>query len=300
MIENIRHYVPVLENMSGKYYAVAIGRQPGIYSDWSTVETMVREFPGAIYKSFKTKEEAELFLSGGSRPPSVVITQPVLSQPKPVSTSGKYYAVVSGRVPGIYTDWASTENQVRAFPGAIYKGFNNRGDAEAFIAGSTSSKQNEPIHTLPLLDKTIIYTDGSFAGGACGYGIVMLKSNGDKYTAYGKPPLPPSNNVGELYAIYVALSLVTGDVILYSDSRYSIDCLTTRIHDWMRTGWTGVANRNIIEGAFAKMQGRNVILQYVPAHTGLEFNEEADRLANLGRMTNEGLVLMKNGERILT
>jgi ribonuclease HI len=219
----------------------------------------------------------------------------------------KYYAVVSGRVPGIYNDWATAEKMVKGFPGAIFKSFHSRADAETFMKKSTLSTEDKDVgpHNLPLLDKTIIYTDGSFSDGECGFGIVIITSNGDKIAAYGRVSDAvhngtPTNNVGELYAIYVALSLVRGDIILYTDSQYSISCLTTYIHDWMQKGWAGVANRQIIEGVYAQMQNRNVIFRYVVGHSGIEFNEEADKLANQGRMGTDELIILKNGVNMAT
>lgn len=47
--------------MSKKYYAVKIGRTPGIYMTWDECKSQVDKFPGAIYKSFKTLEEAQKF-----------------------------------------------------------------------------------------------------------------------------------------------------------------------------------------------------------------------------------------------
>lgn len=49
--------------MAGKYYAVAKGKVPGIYSTWDECKSMVDGFSGAVYKSFKTKEEAVTFLN---------------------------------------------------------------------------------------------------------------------------------------------------------------------------------------------------------------------------------------------
>ena len=149
-----------------------------------------------------------------------------------------------------------------------------------------------------MVDKTIAYTDGSFSGESCGFGVIILTSTNERIVAYGKVPLQPTNNVAELYAIYVALSLVKGSVVVYTDSRYAITCLTTYVHDWIANGWNGVANKNLIEGAFSLMSERSVIFQYVPAHTGIELNEEADRLANMGRQSNESLIILKDGNRI--
>lgn len=47
-----------------KYYAVRKGRNPGIYTSWDSCLKEVKGFSGAIYKSFKTKSEAEAFMKG--------------------------------------------------------------------------------------------------------------------------------------------------------------------------------------------------------------------------------------------
>ena len=45
-----------------KYYAVKVGRIPGIYLTWSDCEKQVKSYGGAKYKSFSSKSEAEDFL----------------------------------------------------------------------------------------------------------------------------------------------------------------------------------------------------------------------------------------------
>ncbi|MCH7614555.1 MAG: ribonuclease H family protein [Nitrospinae bacterium] len=45
-----------------KFYAVRVGRSLGIYTTWDSCATQVKGFPGAVYKSFKTQEEARLFM----------------------------------------------------------------------------------------------------------------------------------------------------------------------------------------------------------------------------------------------
>lgn len=50
-----------------KYYVVWKGRQPGIYESWLHCLQQVEGYQGAIYKSFKTRQEAEQAYQGGSR-----------------------------------------------------------------------------------------------------------------------------------------------------------------------------------------------------------------------------------------
>ena len=49
-----------------KYYAVKNGRVPGIYLTWDDCKKQIDKYSGAIYKSFKTKEEAEQFIGGSN------------------------------------------------------------------------------------------------------------------------------------------------------------------------------------------------------------------------------------------
>lgn len=45
-----------------KYYAVKIGKNPGIYENWDECKENVIGFEGAIYKSFSSYEDAQAFL----------------------------------------------------------------------------------------------------------------------------------------------------------------------------------------------------------------------------------------------
>lgn len=46
-----------------KFYAVKVGRNPGIYNSWQECQSEVIGFKGAIYKSFTTIKEAEDFIN---------------------------------------------------------------------------------------------------------------------------------------------------------------------------------------------------------------------------------------------
>ena len=50
-----------------KYYAVKKGRNPGIYTSWDSCLKEVKGFSGAIYKSFKTKEDAVNFMEDSEK-----------------------------------------------------------------------------------------------------------------------------------------------------------------------------------------------------------------------------------------
>ncbi len=46
-----------------KFYAVRVGRTPGIYQTWNQAEEQIKGFSGAEYKAFSTEEEAIKYLS---------------------------------------------------------------------------------------------------------------------------------------------------------------------------------------------------------------------------------------------
>lgn len=47
-----------------KYYAVKVGRSPGIYFTWDECKKQTDKFSGAVYKSFESLEAAEKFITG--------------------------------------------------------------------------------------------------------------------------------------------------------------------------------------------------------------------------------------------
>ena len=45
-----------------KFYAIAVGRKPGIYDNWSAAQAQVTGYQGAKFKGFVTREEAEAWM----------------------------------------------------------------------------------------------------------------------------------------------------------------------------------------------------------------------------------------------
>lgn len=62
--------------------------------------------------------------------------------------SSKYYAVANGLEPGIYTDWASAQNNVQNYSGAVFKAFGTRDEAEEFIREYNSTLEKKYDTTL--------------------------------------------------------------------------------------------------------------------------------------------------------
>jgi ribonuclease HI len=213
----------------------------------------------------------------------------------------KFYAVVKGKNPGIYTSWKECEFQVKGFSGAIYKSFKTKNEAEEFIKNSTFTTKHDQAKTVAE-DRTIIYTDGScdMNNNLCGFGVVILSTDKKKYRHYGKVPISiyknindvndvnkkQYNDVAELYAIYVALCMVSdNDVILYTDCEYALNTLTSYIHAWIKDNtFKNRPNYELLHAIYDKMKNRNIDYQHVNSHIGIQYNEECDVLAKKGRL----------------
>lgn len=64
--------------MANKFYAVKVGKTPGIYNTWDECKANVDGYSGALYKSFKTISEAQSYLGivDGLVEESIQIKQP--------------------------------------------------------------------------------------------------------------------------------------------------------------------------------------------------------------------------------
>ncbi|QZY28747.1 ribonuclease HI family protein [Nocardioides coralli] len=108
-----------------------------------------------------------------------------------------------------------------------------------------------------------------------------------------------TNNMGELTAVLDLLQQTAGhddDLLVYCDSRYTINSITKWMPGWKRRGWKKgdgkpVANVEIMKALDAAMQGRRVRFEWVKGHAGHELNEAADRLANAAALAYQ------NGEQ---
>lgn len=50
------------------FYAVRVGRTPGIYKTWPECQANTSGFPGAVFKGFETLEEAQTFMGSAQGP----------------------------------------------------------------------------------------------------------------------------------------------------------------------------------------------------------------------------------------
>lgn len=179
----------------------------------------------------------------------------------------KFYAVKAGHKPGIYNTWAECQVQTKGFSGAIFKSFASLEEANEFIRVQ---------HKEEKVDN-IFFTDGSFRDGKCGAAAVDTLGRRVYYCLVNGIK---SNNRGELTGIILALENSRGSIKICTDSQISINII---VH-----GYEAKANLDLLEFIKGLMKNRIVVFEKVLAHSGIHFNEMADRYADKATTVEAG------------
>jgi len=223
----------------------------------------------------------------------------------------KFYVVWQGRESGIYTDWNSCKKQVDGYPGARYKSFPGRAEADAAFAGTTvkaATKLSATKTSTALKIKTYsaaevdalvvdvkIFTDGGCEPnpGKAGSGLAVYRAGQLCELWYGLYNPMGTNNTAELNALHQALIMAQAEiaanrsVVILCDSQYSIQCISQWAVGWERSGWTKkggeIKNLDLIKSMYAIYLSLkdDVELLHVNGHVGVEGNELADRMSIL-------------------
>ncbi len=217
----------------------------------------------------------------------------------------KYYAVYRGRRPGIYTSWFGEDGawaQVNGFPGAVYRGFTERKEAEAFLRGKGIGKpasgpsQKKNTHSesslfsvTPGNGTIVIHTDGGALNnpGPGGYGAVIDDGAARKEISGGYRRT--TNNRMELTACIKALETIEkpSNIILFSDSKYVVDAVTKRWaekwrrNNWMRNNKDEALNPDLWERLLDLLDRHHVAFRWVRGHSGNPENERCDQLVRM-------------------
>lgn len=245
----------------------------------------------------------------------------------------KYYAVIQGFHPGIYTAWygpGGAEEQVKGYENARFKGFSTLEAAKLWVQDTLANRKN-PLEsppsfkakTKPLanqkktsaetpvgaleassLPETVIYTDGGCKKnpGPGGYGAVILEGGGRRELSRGFSLT--TNNRMELMACIAALQslLVPSTVVLHSDSQYVVKGIEKgwakkwRKNGWMRTSEEPALNADLWAELLDLCDRHSVRFVWVRGHAGNSENERCDSLATaaaLGRQLSEDYGYLK-------
>lgn len=187
--------------------------------------------------------------------------------------AAKYYAVRKGRKPGIYRTWDDCKSQVFKCEGAEYKSFTTEAEALSYMgAVNDTAKESE----------SYAYVDGSFnaATGVYGYGGFLIH-NGEKYIlsdSGNDEDMASMRNVageilGSMAAVSKAIELGIESIDVYFDY---MGIRAWALGEWKRNKKGTIAYYDYMQSVKDKIA---VNFVKVKGHSGVEGNEEADRLA---------------------
>lgn len=208
----------------------------------------------------------------------------------------KIYAVRKGRKIGIFYTWNDCKNSVSGFPGAIYKSFDNEADAISFL--NNEIEQNEFLSKDNLLikenvlqevnnDITVAFVDGSYEDSikTYSYGSYILTKENNEIKEYelqqsfnDEQFLSSRNVSGEIFGVIKTLEWC----LLNNKTNIKFYYDYEGIEKWANDTWQ--ANTEISKN-YKEFHNTNKILfnsiqfQKVNAHSGIEYNEKADKLA---------------------
>lgn len=211
----------------------------------------------------------------------------------------KFYAVGKGRIPGIYTNWATCEAQVKGFSGAVYKAFPTKAQALAFMGQFLPDEAflppftiDLPTDALPTLapdsdrgtDAVHIWVDGSCQRGRSGrllfgWAYVILDNERELHRASGHDVPAEArrhrNVAGEIQAVLQALEWCRERGIPAAEIYFDYQGLAS----WVDGTWK---TRTSFTQAYAervRALGMTLTWHKVQAHSGEPYNELVDQLA---------------------
>lgn len=247
-----------------KFYGVAVGRTPGVYTDWSIAQQEVVGWKNPKYKKFETRAEAEEFVRQWSGKPAAQ----AVKVPQVDETDDLEVIAIE----------PSPKNSSR----------------KARKTGATQTAR-EAQEVQYASKPVIIYTDGSArgngkVGAVAGVGVYFCGGFRENISERLQGPVQ-TNQRAELTAVLRALESIpdTQNCELRTDSQYTINCVTSWYKNWMKNGWRNskgedVSNQDLIVAIRKKIDtrdGRDAETKFVwvKGHGTDEGNIAADLLA---------------------
>lgn len=190
----------------------------------------------------------------------------------------KYYAVKVGKNTGIYNTWNECKEQVHGYPGALYKSFPTKTEADHYINGM--KKTIVDVNETAAMDNNYnIYVDGSFSNNVYSWGFAVFCGDELIYTANGcgenDDAVAIRNVAGELAATTNAIEWAKMNGVQHVTIHHDY----IGISEWAEGRWktNNPITKNYAD--FMKDYQTFVSFKKVSAHTGVAGNELADTLA---------------------
>jgi ribonuclease HI len=252
------------------FYAVANGRNIGIFLNWNDCNHSVKGYKNAIYKKFNTKEEAEHFIQQNNN--SVLSDTTILSLPEQTPNQQRE------RV---------KQKQIASF-------FTPLHNSNIQKSNTSESTEENPVDFIP---DYYVYTDGACsnngAENACA-GIGIFFGIDDIRNTSKKIEGKQTNNTAELSAIIETYSIIESDIVngkkiaIVSDSEYALRCVSSYGEKCSKKAWNvDIPNKELVKTVYELYKNkRNIQFIHIKAHTNNTDihsvgNDNADKLANM-------------------
>uniref|UniRef100_A0A4W5Q230 Ribonuclease H1 n=1 Tax=Hucho hucho TaxID=62062 RepID=A0A4W5Q230_9TELE len=255
--------------VKGKFfYAVRKGFKPGVYKTWDECKSQVDKFPYASYKKFSSEKDAWAFVRS--------LATSIMPD---VSEGASYEATLPRRAPEAldHIDEEVVSPAKRAKPSQYSSPSSKRSDGFTYIG-----------------DAVVVYTDGCCSGnGKAGAraGIGVYWGRDHPLNVAERLDGKQTNQRAELQetckALEQAKEMNIKKLVLYTDSKFTINGVTSWVKNWKLNNWRLYSGGLVINKEdFEKLDMLNeeleVVWLHIPGHAGYLGNEEADRLSREG------------------
>uniref|UniRef100_A0A671X5G9 Ribonuclease H1 n=1 Tax=Sparus aurata TaxID=8175 RepID=A0A671X5G9_SPAAU len=261
------------------FYAVKKGFKPGVYTSWDECKSQVDKFPSASFKKFASEKDAWAFFRG------VELSAPsVEKKVAELLESNENLLPKRGPEPLEYIPLGKkrchTEEQAESQPKRVKQ--------------SESSSSVGPDGFTYMGDAVVVYTDGCCTangkrGARAGIGVYWGRNH--PLNVADRLQGRQTNQRAELQAACRALKQAKEKnikkLVLYTDSKFTINGVTSWVKNWKLNNWRLKSGGPITnKDDFMKLDRLNAELEvvwlHIPGHAGYHGNEEADRLSREG------------------
>lgn len=214
----------------------------------------------------------------------------------------KIYAVKKGKVVGIFKNWDECKDSVEGFPGAIYKSFFTKEEADEYLSETIKDTSNKNLEKGEnyIENQITAYVDGSFDEkiGKYAFGCVIITPNGEIIRESGNGNNPDSialrNVSGEMLGAMFAVKWC--DKNGYPAIEICYDYIG--IEKWVTGEWKAKNNltQKYVEFMKENCTKFNISFKKIAAHTGNKYNEEADKLAKAALLDGKGIPKINKGD----
>lgn len=234
--------------MKKQYYAVHIGFQTGVYSDWEECKAAYHGCSGGRQMGFTNRQDAEYFVKYGKAPSSISMSSRRVGRKKPKVTRRAS------------VDSSETNDKTGKKLAVVYT------DGSALSSGVSE-----------IGSGLIVYLDGKPHSAHYGLYESSATSNKAELNALKAALEMSSDFTDKGY-----------NVEIRTDSKYSLQSISEWAYNWKAKGWKKSDNKTpenleIIKECHSLYEGLKhcLSLKHVKAHSGIKGNEAADNLAKM-------------------